>query len=358
MGIFGMTLCILAGLSLLLVEDLGQWIIVGALIVGRLAFYLAVIVIAAYQEIPQSNSSGERVIMPKIKYKDFAFRRATMAIIQQANDIIREYQAQGFDLTLRQLYYQFVSRDIIPNTQKSYKNLGGIINDARLAGLIDWDTIVDRTRELRQLSHWTSPSDIIETCASQFNIDRWRSQTYRPEVWIEKDALVGVFERVCNELDVPLLSCRGYTSQSEMWGAGQRLLRYHRNNQIPMIFHFGDHDPSGKDMSRDITDRLEMFTGGQVEFQRLALNMDQVEQYGPPPNPAKITDSRATAYIAEFGDESWELDALEPAVLEALVREAINGIIDKGQMDAASKEQQRHRDTLQAIADRYLLGLL
>ena len=292
--------------------------------------------------------------MPKIKYKDFNFRTATLGIIAKANEIIAEYAAQGFDLTLRQLYYQFVSRDLIPNTQKDYKTLGSIVNDARLAGMIDWNAIVDRTRELRGLSHWSDPSQIVEACAAQFNTDRWATQKYRPEVWIEKDALVGVFERVCNELDVPLLSCRGYTSQSEMWGAAQRMLRHKRlSQQTPYIFHFGDHDPSGKDMSRDITDRLEMFTGGTIRFERLALNMDQVEEYEPPPNPAKITDSRAQGYIAEFGDESWELDALEPSVLEELVREAINKVVDKDKMDEAIKEQVQHRENLKKIADNF-----
>jgi hypothetical protein len=291
--------------------------------------------------------------MPKIRYKDFNFRPATLAVIDKANEIIAEYAEQGFDLTLRQLYYQFVSRDLISNTQKDYKNLGSIVNDARLAGLIDWETIVDRTREVRSLSHWSGPEAIIEACAGQFNVDRWRDQLYRPEVWIEKDALVGVFERVCRELDVPLLSCRGYVSQSEMWGAAQRMLRYKKTKQTPIVFHFGDHDPSGKDMSRDIVDRLELFTRGTMKFERLALNMDQVERYTPPPNPAKITDSRASVYIAEFGSESWELDALEPTVLEALVRKAIGGVVDQEKMAEATAEQDEHRAMLSKVADRF-----
>lgn len=291
--------------------------------------------------------------MPKIKYQEFNFRPASLALIEKANEIIASYQRQGFDLTLRQLYYQFVSRDLIPNTQQSYKNLGSVVNDARLAGMIDWNAIVDRTREVRSLSHWDDPADIIDAVSKQFHIDKWAEQKYRPEVWIEKDALVGVFERVCNELDVPLLSCRGYTSQSEMWGASQRMLRHKKQGQVPIVFHFGDHDPSGKDMSRDITDRLEMFTRGALRFERLALNMDQIRQYDPPPNPAKITDSRATAYIAEFGHESWELDALEPRVLEGLVREAIEGVVQRDRMDEADELQEEHRRTLSAISDRF-----
>jgi hypothetical protein len=291
--------------------------------------------------------------MPKIKYQDFNFRPATLALIATANKIIAEYQAQGFDLTLRQLYYQFVSRDIIPNTMQSYKNLGSVVNDGRLAGMIDWNAIVDRTRELRTLSHFDDPSDIVSACSDQFNIDKWATQKYRPEVWIEKDALAGVFERICQELDVPLFSCRGYTSQSEMWVGAQRLLRYRKSAQKPVIFHFGDHDPSGKDMSRDITGRLQLFTGKALYFERLALNMDQIEQYEPPPNPAKITDSRANAYIAEFGGESWELDALEPSVLEALVRKAIDGVIDHDAMEEAVQTQAHHRETLALVAERF-----
>jgi hypothetical protein len=126
-----------------------------------------------------------------------------------------------------------------------------------------------------------------------------------------------------------------------------------RGGQKPIVFHFGDMDPSGRDMSRDIVDRLELFTRSELRFERLALNMDQVRQYNPPPNPAKITDSRANGYIAEFGGESWELDALEPAVLEALVRNAIESVVDQDLMDEAMEEQTKHRKTLELIASKF-----
>src|SRR5215467_8357308 len=155
--------------------------------------------------------------------------------------------------------YQFVSRDPLPNRQSEYKRLGDIINDARLAGLVDWGAIVDRTRNIRALSHWSDPAAIVEAAANRFAVDKWADQPRRVEVWIEKDALVGVFEPVCDELDVPLFSCRGYTSQSEVWGAAQRLERYLMAGQEVVILHFGDHDPSGLDMTRDIRERLRLF---------------------------------------------------------------------------------------------------
>ncbi len=289
--------------------------------------------------------------MPKLCYVTRRFSPQSMTLINSANEIIEEYMAQGYELTLRQLYYQFVSRDLIPNTMKSYKNLGSVINDGRLAGLIDWLAIVDRTRNLVSNSHWETPADIVETCAKQFQIDKWEGQKYRPEVWIEKDALVGVIEAVCRRNDVAFFSCRGYTSQSELWAAGERLLKYYKAGQTPVVIHLGDHDPSGIDMSRDILDRLVMFTEKSVSVERIALNMDQVEQYNPPPNPAKITDSRAAKYIKRFGNESWELDALEPKVLDRLIEAKIKEYRNLKQWKVKVAEEKDHCARLQEIAD-------
>jgi hypothetical protein len=289
--------------------------------------------------------------MPKTCYREINFKPKSLALIETANAIIEEYSAQGFELTLRQLYYQFVARDVIPNTQKSYDNLGSLINDARLAGLVDWLAIVDRTRSMRKNSHWASPSEIVESCARQFQIDKWEGQEYRPEVWVEKDALVGVVERICSSLDVPYFSCRGYTSQSEMWVAAQRLLQWREAGQTPIIIHLGDHDPSGIDMSRDIEDRLALFMDGDApEFRRIALNKDQVNRYKPPPNPAKLTDSRCRGYIQIHGDKSWELDALDPKVISALIDGAIDGIRQDEVYEERAKLELEHRAALRKVA--------
>lgn len=291
--------------------------------------------------------------MSKIAYTIGRFKPAAKKIIQQANDILDNYAAQGFVLTLRQLYYQFVARDLLPNKQKSYKRLGSIIGDARLAGLIDWEYLEDRTRNLASLQHFDSPQDALNKLSHWYHIDMWESQTYRPEVWIEKDALVGVIRGVCEENDIPYFSCRGYTSLSEMWRASQRLKRWSQLGYRPYIIHFGDHDPSGIDMSRDIFDRIHDTFKSGCEFERVALNMDQINKYNPPPNPAKTTDSRYKAYIAKFGDESWELDALEPMRFRELIEAQIAKIrdIDQWYTDVAAKEAAR--DKLIKIAENY-----
>jgi hypothetical protein len=259
------------------------------------------------------------------------FRESSLHIITMANAIIDEYDAQGYTLTLRQLYYQFVARDYITNTQQSYKRLGSIINDGRLAGLIDWDAIEDRTRNRVNNLHLRNPRHAVNLVKDQYRVDMWSNQASRVEVWIEKEALTGVIEDTCRELDVPYFACRGYVSQSEQYAAGVRAREMHNDHdQWTIILHFGDHDPSGIDMTRDNADRLQMFSSyhHNPEVRRLALNMDQIELYKPPPNFAKQTDSRFADYEEHYGGQSWELDALEPAVINDLIRTEVDDIRD------------------------------
>lgn len=324
--------------------------------------------------------------MAKLIYKNWAPGPDARAVIRQAEAICADYAAQGYDLTLRQLYYQFVARDLLPNTQRSYDKLGSIINQARLAGLLDWDYIVDRTRNLQSLPHWNTPEDILAAVADQYRVDKWTTQPARIEVWVEKEALAGVIGQAADAEDVAWFSCRGYTSQSELWGAAQRLLRYINGGQAVTVLHLGDHDPSGIDMTRDIEDRLQLFIytdyyrahrgefdegqpvtyraieakmregcGGRAPLtvNRIALNMDQVTDYDPPPNPAKITDSRARAYIAEYGEESWELDALDPATLDALIRGEIDTARDNELWAARQTRETEHKAQLGALVKRW-----
>ena len=295
--------------------------------------------------------------MPKIKYINKRFHRSVLVTIENANKIIARMKTEGYKLTLRQLYYQFVSADLLPNTLQNYKKLGQAVNDARLAGLIDWDAIEDRTRMLRGINTYDEPSDYVRARASGFVTDKWEEQKQRPEVWIEKDALLGVFERPCNKFFVDYFSCRGYTSQSEVWGAGQRILhRFVHQKQRTVILHFGDHDPSGVDMSRDIEARLDLFTQahpGAYEIQRIALNMSQVRTHKPPPNPAKITDSRFKSYTDKYGKKCWELDALRPNVLDMMVTANIKKLITNktGWARKVKEEKDGQRDIVKA-ADR------
>jgi hypothetical protein len=291
--------------------------------------------------------------MSRIKYKNINLGDDKLWTIHQANIIMQAYEKQGLDLSLRQLYYQFVSKALLPNTLRSYKNLGNAIADGRLAGMIDWSHMSDRTRNVQEVSHWSNPADIIQTSADQFRIDKWGKQPNRIVVMVEKDALSGVIEPICRQLDVPFIACKGYMSLSEMHEiAHDRLVPWEQGGQQTYILHLGDHDPSGIDMSRDIQDRMATFES-QVQLRRLALNMDQITQYSPPPNPAKLTDSRATDYVRKFGDESWELDALEPTVISDLIQAEVELLRDEKQWALAIAEEKRMRKELEKVSNKW-----
>lgn len=278
------------------------------------------------------------------------FRQSSLNLIQQSLRITNDYQAAGYTMTLRQLYYRLVGAGVIPNSNRSYKNLGNIISDARLAGLMDWDIIEDRTRSIRGQSHWNGPQDMQKTANELYHIDKWQNQDTRVEVWVEKEALIGVLERACWKHDVNYFAGKGYVSQSEMWSAGKRFHRYNKAKQRLILIHLGDHDPSGIDMTRDNDDRLSMFSYyGDVEIKRIALNWDQIEQYDPIPNPAKVSDTRFEKYFAEYGDESWELDALEPDVIHKLVEDEIIRHKDPDKWKAMLRKEQEEKNVLSRI---------
>jgi hypothetical protein len=291
------------------------------------------------------------------------FTKRRLALINQVNEIIADYSVQGYTLTLRQLYYQLVSRNIIANEERSYKNLGNAVNDGRMAGMISWLGIEDRGRGIRPWLIEEDEQEVLNGIEDGFALDYWDRQDTYVEVWVEKDALASVIERPCNTWRVPYMPCKGYLSASEAWRAGRRFRRMAAHGRHCVLIHLGDHDPSGIDMTRDNDDRLAIFADEPVEVRRIALNMDQVEQYRPPENPCKLSDTRSGvrpdgsvipgSYVDLYGRSSWELDALEPRVLHALIESEITSLIDMEVWEATEREETERRHTLAQLHERY-----
>lgn len=292
----------------------------------------------------------------KYAYKELSFRSDSLQTIATINAVINDFVSQGFRLSVRQLYYQLVAAALIENTERSYKNTADLINRARISGLMDWDAIEDRGRDIELRTRWESGAHIVQAAADSYHMDHWVNQDYRVFVVVEKAALAGVLGGVCQKWDIPLLAARGYPSVSIVRDLVEdHILPAIRNGQQPVLLHLGDHDPSGKDMTRDLEERIAMFIEGEgeCEIDRQALNIDQVRRLKPPPNPAKITDSRAKEYIREFGPESWELDALRPQYLVNLVEKAVENVVDVDAWEARREEIEAVRVKLQASANSF-----
>lgn len=294
--------------------------------------------------------------MARQKFIDWKPYSGTMALLKHVTTILMEYQAMGYKLTLRQLFYQLVSKDLIPNTVNQYKSLGETVKNARLAGLIDWDMIEDRVRRPESNQHWSSPESILEAAARSYYMDHWVGQEYYVEVWCEKDAVSNIIQPVCEKLDVTFMANRGYSSSSAMYKAHKRIDRKSKAKQA-VIIYLGDHDASGVDMTRDINDRMQLFFSQSPrdmdQVDRIALNMDQVEEFNPPPNPAKETDSRSPKYVLEYGPHGWELDALNPQVLAEIVENSIMQYLDVEKFNAVVAEVKEEKKKMAEFIETY-----
>jgi len=513
--------------------------------------------------------------MAKEWYRDINFRAKSLRLINTINAVVADYQKQGLKLTLRQAFYQLVTKNIIPNTERSYKNLGNLISDARLAGLMDWDAIEDRVRRPRIPSEFDGVEQLIDTASYWYRLPRWEGQENYVELWCfppetlvttpagvapistiavgdevidrdgvarrvksvfvrryegpllevratglpkfrvtpehplfvgkadatrlgyrgakrpyvdpvfveakfvrkfdklyvprttfshdvkgegfkggprtehepfvtfddtfykvagfylaegsdrvavcgihavnlakrwglttpkanrrfshmrltdayvehpvksvrevaysgdvynlevegtntycvpcvvhncEKDALAGVISPIASEYHVTLCVNRGYSSQSAMYEAGKRYIDNCRDGRYPHLIYLGDMDPSGEDMVRDIADRLEMYNVGDLNVTKVALTMDQVESYKPPPNPAKMSDSRAAKYVDKHGTSSWEVDALPPAALSKIIRDELSSLVDRALMDKIIEQEDKDKQAVREMARAY-----
>lgn len=277
--------------------------------------------------------------------------KANKIQLKVINEIIEEYAQQGYKLTLRQLYYQLVSKDIIPNQSKEYAKLSTLLVKGRMAGFVDWDAIEDRIR-VPFIPYWVhGVAHAVEDTIEQYRLDRQDNQEVYIELWVEKDALSGVLKRITTHYHINLMVNRGYSSCTAMYDAFNRLKRAERKGKETYILYLGDHDPSGLDMIRDIKDRLDEF-GVSPEVIHLGITKKQIEQYNPPPNPAKITDPRAKWYIEKHGNTSWEVDALNPKVLHELVRKHVESLIDMNLFNEKLNQEENDKEKLQDFKDK------
>ncbi len=321
--------------------------------------------------------------------KNHKFSSDAMALVRKCSEIVTSFQAQGLRLTLRQLYYQLVSANVIKNEEKQYKKLSGLLSDARLMGRIDWEAIEDRIRVPRIPQDFKDLGDLVDTALASYRLDRWAGQERYVELWVEKDALAGILAPIASEYHVAMMVNRGYSSMTAMYDSAKRFLKACHGEELPyrtmleiskevkgaedfeehvkmelgrikvldsrklkgepdrkpVLLYLGDHDPSGEDMVRDIGARLLMF-GIDVDVRKVALTTEQVEEFDPPPNPAKMSDPRASEYVDKHGATSWEVDALPPDALDRIIREALDDVVDHDRMDVIKEQEKKDKNLL------------
>ncbi len=282
---------------------------------------------------------------------------ANAELLGTINEILERYASQGYRLTLRQLFYALVTENIIENSKGEYQKLSKILTRGRLAGVVDWSMIEDRGRRVDLPYYASDPADALGDIISSYRLNRQQGQKNYVEVWCEKDALSQILRRVTSKYHVPLMINKGYSSSSAMYEASRRInhMIKFKGADIATIIYVGDHDPSGRDMKRDITERLEIFNCYPC-VEMVALTYEQVEIFNPPENRlkkddfGKLKDPRGKAYYAEFGNRSWEVYALRPEILDKLIRSKIEENIDSKQFNEVLRQENADIKILKEFA--------
>jgi len=271
--------------------------------------------------------------------------------------------------SLRQMYYRLVATEVLENTINNYKNLSRWLTKAREDGIIDSRKFEDRSRKTHGSGDRNpdSPEDYMESRIKSllnsykyFEYSLWSDQEVYLEVWIEKDALTTLFNDVGRKYNIHTCPCKGYPSYSYVMEAVKRFWRIQeRYPDRPIkILYFGDFDPSGLNIPENLMERFVRYgnfeEGVDISLDRKALTIPQINQYELPPAPAKKSDVRYKRFTEITGtDLSVELDALEPYILQAMVKEAIeeNIIADRwdAKLDESSEGREKLRIALQTL---------
>lgn len=253
-------------------------------------------------------------------------------IIENSLEIVKEYE-KGI-LTIRGLHYRLVAAGMT-NDFQHYKRVTDAMGSARWDGLIDFETFSDHDRfiigetEYKDISledKIKEAKEQVSAWMSSYSRNKWQNQYYYPEVLIEKKALQGVFQSVCKEWKVSLGPCKGYPSDTFLYDTANRFIKASNEGYHPIILYFGDYDPSGEDIPRNIKEKIIKHGCFNIEVKRIALMEDQVIEMKLPPAPVKSGDTRSAKWT---GKGQVELDAIEPNTLKSMCRDAIKSIFDE-----------------------------
>jgi len=254
---------------------------------------------------------------------------------------------------LRQIFYRLVADHGYSNTTSKYNQLSKQLVKARQRGDIDEKRIEDRSRQFLGADYgWNSSEDFVSNRFEWFldsHLDyarkMWTSQPEFVIVWIEKDALSKVVSTIAEKYNVITCPSRGYASYTYI----KEALKMLPQDKEITILHFADHDPSGVDMTRDLSCRFFEYSNHPISIQRIALNYNQAQEYRLPPNPAKTADPRSEAYFSKYGNVCWELDAITPPELQRLVTEAIENHIDLDLWHRIKEKEEQESDQLEDL---------
>jgi hypothetical protein len=262
--------------------------------------------------------------------------------MERLREIIVDVVGSDAPMTVRQVFYRVVGLGVITNAESEYLTVVvRQLTKLRLEGILPWSWITDGTGWTHKSVWYGSVEEALDATRRHYRRDYWRDLDEYVEVWLEKDALAGVLFRVTDEWGVPLMVTRGFASLSYVHNAAETIERI---GKPTFIYYFGDHDPSGVEIDRNLERRLREFApGSDIFFERVAVKPWQIEELRLPTRPTKRTAHHGRGL---HEGESVEVDAIPPATLLAMVRGAIERHVDPRRIAVLEAAEAAERELL------------
>jgi hypothetical protein len=308
------------------------------------------------------------------KGKGRGLAKETIDLIHAMHRICEERQP----ITVRGVAYAlFVLTLIASMAVACTQKVSRLLTKAREWSIIPWEWIVDESRELEEYMTWDDPDKFMDQWSRNYRLDFWKQQPFRVHVWSEKGTVRGLLGPVLDEYGTPFFNVHGFNSSTKVMEFAKD-----PNRHPIMVFYVGDYDPSGLYMSvKDLPERLEKYArlagyeGSHIEIRRIALLREHctsalpsfsagdktedkrfrwfITNYGDPRDVPKLERPRKEWERMEWATRLWELDAMDPRDLRALVENAIRSMIDWRTWDRCAVEQEAQRGSMRHVIEQW-----
>jgi hypothetical protein len=280
--------------------------------------------------------------------------RRTKAEIDDIKAAIKTVLEDDWPMTVRQVFYQLVARNVIEKTERDYQStVIRLLTDMRMNGQVSFDRIIDESRRRRENQTYDNIADAARDTARFYRRNALKACPDYVEVWCEKEALAGIIEDAASEYDVPIIVSKGMPSLTQLYGTAREIYLAADAGKETYIYQFGDHDPSGVLIPQTIERRLDelcqKFDCPAPIIERVALTEEQIDEFNLPTRPTK---RQGNSHANTFEGDSVELDALPPAELRRMVRDVIEQHISEHELLTLRAAEESERDLLEAWADR------
>ena len=258
-------------------------------------------------------------------------------------------------MTVRQLFYRLVSAGEIPNDRASYQLVSRLMTKARDDGRCEFDWIVDRSRPEYAPCVFADATEYARVMKRGYRKDYWKTQPWYVELWVEKDAIIGSIQDVTDDLGIVVRVGRGFLSTTKAHEIAEHFgsVRSSDLDKPINIFYLGDHDPSGRDIERDLKERIRGYMASGFDLTRLAIHKADIRKFHLPPLKIKSSDSRSESFRKRHGEQCVELDALPPTELRRRIRDAVEHCIDSELWDRAVAVENAELSSIESFADQW-----